>query len=976
MTERSGVPFNVPFATGDELANIERGRARAAHLERRTLLEAVRALARGAAAESAGSPRALVHCGSRDVRSAARGGAGRRGHPAVLHLRVDGQRLRAARRNAGLRRHRSETLNLCTRSGRGGGQRVDEGDRRRALRRRRLRHDGAREIADESGAVLVEDAAQALGATYRRATSRRLAPLAAVSFTRPRTLISGEGGALLINEEIATFERAEILARQGHRPQRLSARRDGQVSVDGPRLLLRPSEIVAAFSGRSARFRAKAILKRAASRSVAEVPPSSSSLSRLAGLLRRPDRACELRAQRAPLLRADVRPPSSAPASCRRCARKASTASFTTCRCTRLPLGDATVVRPRLDGGHGRRECSKLAAPAAVDGDDGRRPATRGGRSRAGARGLPMSEALGPHCRWSARSTSPRTAWRSSAAGCLQRRPKPVAGERGVEIVLVEDASPGSDRGPRSSSSRSLDPRVRGVRLESELRTASRPDRRNRRSARRPHRGHGLRPPGPARRDPDASARARRRRRRRPDAPRRAPRVGPARGAVEGSSSGCSTNCRRTSYPTRWERFPQCARASRVEFLEGRRSSQLLPHGSRLARLSRPRSSTSQAGRPICRQVVVLDAEGAALRHRRRRLAVDGAAAGEHHARAWCSGSSRSARSSRSSTASSYNNAILPGWSSLMVVHLVRRRQRAAVARCILGLYLGQVLESARDRPLYVVATRTHETKNERRGQRRGLLYAPQPGPAWRRSHAANPDCNVATREGWRDPVQLARDADRTARTWPPRTSPARRRLTPRRRSTVCGQAGRGSMKRRCWLAPGAPGTFDQHGVTCRLSFANDGRPALLPRRGISTGPGHFNNTIGLAERNDARHASSRRSDQPGARTLGRRSAFTLSYPWVLQQGARSGSSGTAPPSQWLEGDDMRHVIKRAVSQSTVLHWDHDRRDLSSKETLSAESGPLSRPCVLAADSGATACGSQCTRRALPHRLRRVCRTA
>ncbi|MEM1247253.1 MAG: glycosyltransferase [Acidobacteriota bacterium] len=54
------------------------------------------------------------------------------------------------------------------------------------------------------------------------------------------------------------------------------------------------------------------------------------------------------------------------------------------------------------------------------------------------------------------------------------------------------------------------------------------------------------------------------------------------------------------------------------------------------------------------------------------------------------------------------NNAILPGWSSLMVV-LWFVGGSVLLSLGILGLYLGQVLESARDRPLFVVASRTTE---------------------------------------------------------------------------------------------------------------------------------------------------------------------------------------------------------------------------------------------------------------------------
>src|SRR6266508_4132335 len=69
-------------------------------------------------------------------------------------------------------------------------------------------------VSARSGALVVEDAAQALGASLRGRPAGGLGDLAAVSFHETKNVISGEGGALLIND--ARFvERAEILRDKG-----------------------------------------------------------------------------------------------------------------------------------------------------------------------------------------------------------------------------------------------------------------------------------------------------------------------------------------------------------------------------------------------------------------------------------------------------------------------------------------------------------------------------------------------------------------------------------------------------------------------------------------------------------------------------------------------------------------------------------------------------------------------------------------
>lgn len=106
--------------------------------------------------------------------------------------------------------------------------------------------DAILEIARRHDLLVIEDAAQAFGSTWRGAPLGSLGHFGALSFHETKNVIAGEGGALLVNDARFT-ERAEILWEKGTdrvRFQRGDVGRYTWVDLGSSYL---PSEITAAF---------------------------------------------------------------------------------------------------------------------------------------------------------------------------------------------------------------------------------------------------------------------------------------------------------------------------------------------------------------------------------------------------------------------------------------------------------------------------------------------------------------------------------------------------------------------------------------------------------------------------------------------------------------------------------------------------------------------------------------------------------
>lgn len=106
--------------------------------------------------------------------------------------------------------------------------------------------DALAEIAEAQGCMLVEDAAQAIGSSYKGRPCGGLGDMAAFSFHETKNVISGEGGALTLNRENLR-DRAEIIREKGtNRTQFFRGQVDKYTWVDIGSSFL-PGELIASY---------------------------------------------------------------------------------------------------------------------------------------------------------------------------------------------------------------------------------------------------------------------------------------------------------------------------------------------------------------------------------------------------------------------------------------------------------------------------------------------------------------------------------------------------------------------------------------------------------------------------------------------------------------------------------------------------------------------------------------------------------
>jgi len=102
------------------------------------------------------------------------------------------------------------------------------------------------DIARRHGLLVIEDAAQGVMATYKGRPLGSIGHMAALSFHETKNIISGEGGALLVNDPHLA-ERAEIIREKGtNRSQFFRGQVDKYTWVDMGSSFL-PGELIAAF---------------------------------------------------------------------------------------------------------------------------------------------------------------------------------------------------------------------------------------------------------------------------------------------------------------------------------------------------------------------------------------------------------------------------------------------------------------------------------------------------------------------------------------------------------------------------------------------------------------------------------------------------------------------------------------------------------------------------------------------------------
>jgi len=102
------------------------------------------------------------------------------------------------------------------------------------------------EIANRRGLKVVEDAAQGIMATYKGRSLGSIGSLGAYSFHETKNVISGEGGALLVNDPVLTL-RAEVIREKGTNRSRFFRGEVDKYTWQDIGSSFLPGELIAAF---------------------------------------------------------------------------------------------------------------------------------------------------------------------------------------------------------------------------------------------------------------------------------------------------------------------------------------------------------------------------------------------------------------------------------------------------------------------------------------------------------------------------------------------------------------------------------------------------------------------------------------------------------------------------------------------------------------------------------------------------------
>ncbi|CAN5350112.1 dTDP-4-amino-4,6-dideoxygalactose transaminase [soil metagenome] len=106
--------------------------------------------------------------------------------------------------------------------------------------------DALQNIADTANLVFIEDAAHALGARYRSRSLGTFGAVSALSFNATKNVISGEGGALIVNDR-RLIDRAQRIRDRGTNREQFLRKEVGEYSWVDLGSAFAPSDITAAY---------------------------------------------------------------------------------------------------------------------------------------------------------------------------------------------------------------------------------------------------------------------------------------------------------------------------------------------------------------------------------------------------------------------------------------------------------------------------------------------------------------------------------------------------------------------------------------------------------------------------------------------------------------------------------------------------------------------------------------------------------